>query len=213
MQREITIKPRIVALGILAFIVLVAAVVILLWPSGTSLSAVNATGVAPLTAAAVHTTVQATAGYATVRSPLDTPEKAAVAFAKAFYAVSYTDYEGWLSGLKAVSTEEGYLITEHTLAPSVWPAIEQAQTVTPTEAVQAEDKGLVLQGHSEIGGDWQIREVQVTIDPAHLWPSMTQPTFNAFLLLGQESGEWRFVSFMTQKQIDELKKGAAQAWN
>ena len=137
----------------------------------------------------------------------NTPEEAAVAFAKAFYTVNYTDYDGWLSGLKTVSTNDGYAILTKSIVPAVWPEIEKARTVTPTEAVKAEDAGLVLEGDSQIGGPWQIRNVNVRIDSTHLWPTMKSGGFTAMVMLAQQDGQWRFVSFITPDQIEQIKKG------
>ena len=137
----------------------------------------------------------------------NTPEEAAVAFAKAFYTVDYADYDGWLSGLKAVSTNDGYAILTKSIAPAVWPEIEKAKTVTPAEAVKAEDAGLVLEGDSQIGGPWQIRNVSVHIDSASLWPTMKSGDFTAMVMLAQQDELWRFVSFMTPDQVEHIKKG------
>jgi hypothetical protein len=137
----------------------------------------------------------------------NTPEEAAVAFAKAFYTANYADYDGWLAGLKAVSTNDGYAILTKSIVPAVWPEIEKAKTVTPAEAVKSEDAGLVLEGDSQIGGPWQIRNVNVRIDSAHLWPTMKSGDFAAIVMLARQDGQWRFVSFMTPDQIEQIKKG------
>lgn len=133
------------------------------------------------------------------------PERAATAAVAAFYTVDYQNYDGWLAGLRSVSTADGYAIVRHSIAPAVWPELQRARTVTPASAVDTRDGGLLLSGNSPIGGPWQIRQVTVRIDSAHLWPTMTSGSFDIRLMLAREDGGWRFVSFVTPEQLAALK--------
>lgn len=135
------------------------------------------------------------------------PGKAATDFAVAFYTVDYREYEGWLNGLRVVSTDEGYAILLKSIAPVVWPEIQKARTVTAKENVQAKDVGLALAGDSQIGGPWQIRTVQIHIDSDHLWPTMKSSDFSALIMLANQKEQWRFMSFITPDQMDQIRKG------
>lgn len=156
------------------------------------------------------TTAAATPSVTAATPSTNLPEEAAVAFAKAFYTVDYQDHETWLAGLKAASTDDGYTGLTRSVAPVLWPEFEEAQTVTPADAISAQDAGLVLEGVSPIGGPWQIRDVSVKIDPAHLWPTMKTGEFIAQIMLGQQNSQWKFVSFMSPEQIEQIKKGQEQ---
>lgn len=135
------------------------------------------------------------------------PGRAAVDFAVAFYVVDNTDYEAWLNGLKMVSTDAGYAILTKNIVPVVWPEILKAKTVTNVQDLQVVDGGLALSGTSQIGGPWEIRNVEVHIDSAHLWPTMKSGDFTALVMVALQNGQWRFVTFITPEQIDQIKKG------
>ena len=145
---EININRKFIIVSTLA-IAVIAAVAVALWPGTTFVFSTdnNFIGTRPVST------------HATSSQPEQqkNPDAATVAFANAFYAVNYNDYEAWLSALKGVCTEDGYAILTKSVAPAVWPEIERAKTITPTTAIAAEDTGLALEGASEIGGPWQIR--------------------------------------------------------
>ena len=139
------------------------------------------------------------------------PELAAVKFVQAFYAADYRQPNGWLANLEPLATADGYTLLKDSFGPALWVKLTEAQTVTLAAQVKAEDGGLVAEGVSKIGGPWQVRKVTVAIDPSALWPTMKAPTFFANVLLGQQDGEWRFVSFLNDKEIETLVKGEGGA--
>jgi hypothetical protein len=173
--------------------------VVVLWPKQHELNSSSLTdvGIRDSTVRLTHRAPESTT----------TPEQASVAFVQAFYTVNHGDYDDWLEGLKAVSTAEGFAILTTSIVPAVWPELETAKTVTPAEAVSAQDAGLVLGGDSQIGGPWQIRKVNVQVVPGYLWPTMKSSDFPAILMLARQDGHWRFVSFVTPEQIEQLQKG------
>lgn len=179
-------------------LVILAGLAVTLW-SAPTVEPFQAT--APATLDATPPRVQP----AGVPSNNTTPELASAAAATAFYKVDYQAYDAWLASLKTVSTADGYAILRHSIAPAVWPEIQKAHTVTPSSAITAQDNGLLLEGNSPIGGPWQIRTVKVSVDPAHLWPTMKLGTFDVLMMLAQEDGSWRFVSFVTEQQLAALK--------
>lgn len=195
---EIHINRKFILLAV-AFTALLAGAAVVFWPNG---------GIAaPQVSLGVGTRIMTVHPSQSESANANTPEEAAVAFANAFYTVNYADYDGWLAGLKAVSTNDGYAILTKSIVSAVWPEIEKTKTVAPGEAVEASDAGLVLEGDSQIGGPWQIRNVSVHIDPPNLWPTMKSGNFTAMVMLAQQDGQWRFVSFMTRDQIEQIKKG------
>jgi hypothetical protein len=135
------------------------------------------------------------------------PELAAVKFVQAFYAADYRAPDAWLANLKPLATADGYILLKDSFGPALWVKLTEAQTVTLAAQVKAEDGGLVTEGVSKIGGPWQVRKVMVTMEAGALWPTMKEPSFSANILLGQQEGEWRFVSFLNDKEIETLAKG------
>lgn len=137
-----------------------------------------------------------------------TPEQAAVDFMRSFYTVDYRDKEQWLVGLKPQSTQSGYILIETTLAPTLWPKLTQAHTVTTADQVQVADAGLKAEGESALaGGSWQIRSVKISIAPEALWPAMTAGTFTANVLLVQQASEWKFGMFLADQDIALFARG------
>ena len=135
------------------------------------------------------------------------PELAAVKFVQAFYAADYREPSVWLANLEPLATADGYALLKDTFGPALWPKLTEAQTVTLVGQITAADAGLLAEGVSKIGGPWQARKVTVAMDPSALWPTMKAPTFSANVLLGQQDGQWRFVSFLNDKEIKTLAKG------
>ena len=194
---EISLSRRSLIIIGFALAALFAAVVITLTTGGADTAALPDTSASAVPAATAPHSAASTS---------NAPEAATVAFAQAFYTVDFADYAGWLARLEATSTQDGFAILKRSVAPAVWPTIEQAGTTTPANSVKAEDKGLLAEGVSPTGGPWQIREVQVAIDPAHLWPTMNESTFTTPLMIGQQAGQWRFVSFMTEAQVKQFQE-------
>lgn len=133
-----------------------------------------------------------------------TPEQATVDFVKAFYTVDYQQKEQWLASLKPLSTADGYVLLETSLAPALWEQFAPAQTVTRADQVQVTDKELLAEGVSKIGGPYQIRRVEVAVAPEALWPTMKTSTFTANALVGQEGGVWKFAMFMNDEQVAQF---------
>lgn len=132
------------------------------------------------------------------------PDEAAVRFVKAFYTADHRDLPAWLASLKPLSTEDGYVLIQRSITPVLWPKLTAARAATDASQVMAADEGLLVEGYSPIGGMWQVRAIHVTVDAQALWPTMKSQTFTAHVMLGQQDGEWRFVSFVTSEQIDQL---------
>lgn len=195
---EIHINRKLIII-VTAVVALIGGAAVVLWP--------NASLTQSPTPATVGTRLATSRPTRPQSVSANTPAEAATAFAKAFYTVNYGDYDGWLTGLEAVSTNDGYAILTKSIVPAIWPEIEKAKTVTPATAVQVEDVGLVLDGDSQIGGPWQIQNVNIHIDPDSLWPTMKSGDFVAMVMLAQQDGQWRFVTFMTPDQVEQIKKG------
>ncbi|MBI4316714.1 MAG: hypothetical protein HY679_12335 [Chloroflexi bacterium] len=106
--------------------------------------------------------------------------------------------------LGPLCTNDGYVIVERSITPVLWPKLAEARTVMQAAQVMAQDTGIVVGGFSPIGGPWQIRAAQVTVDESALWPTMTSSAFTANIMLGQQEGEWRFVSFASSDQVNRL---------
>lgn len=139
------------------------------------------------------------------------PELAAVKFVQAFYAADYREPNAWLANLEPLATADGYILLKDSFGPALWVKLTESQTVTLAAQVKAEDGGLVAEGVSKIGGPWQVRKVTVAIDPSALWPTMKESAFSANVLLGQQDGQWRFVSFLNDEEIETLAKGEGGA--
>lgn len=199
---EVSINRKFIIVVVTLAIAIVAAIAVALWPASAFVS--------PLENGSVGTRSLITHSVTPQPHSSNEPDAATVAFAKAFYAVNYNDYEAWLAGLKEVSTDEGYAVLTKSVVPAVWPEIEKAKAITPISAIRAEDVGLALEGDSKIGGPWQIRTVKVHIDAAYLWPTMESGDFTALVMLARQNEAWRFVSFVTPDQINQIEKGAQE---
>ena len=135
------------------------------------------------------------------------PAQVAVEFTRTFYAVDYRDQQAWLKALQPLATSEGYALLKSNIAGLLWPTLAQAQVITTPDQVHVEDKGLVLDGTSKIGGasQWQVRSLAIALD-GRPWPVMKNPNFSTDIMLRYEQGSWKFSLFLTDDQVQGIKQ-------
>lgn len=137
-------------------------------------------------------------------------QNAAAAGAQAFYSVDYrAGQQAWLDRLCAISTQTGCVVYQNVIAPNLWPAFEQAQTVTTVKvAVQEKvDEGIAA---TRAGAPTQVWRLQVELsDP---WPVQADPqtSFSALALVIQEQGDWKFERFLSEEEWRALANPGGQ---
>lgn len=138
------------------------------------------------------------------------PGQVAAKFVRAFYTVDYRDRRGWMDSLAPLATAEGQALLEQGVAVVLWPELEKAQTVVSAEQVGVDETGLALEGTSQVGGGsaWQARSVAVTLADDVAWPGMRRNAFTAYVMLRQEAGTWKFATFLSEAQLNELRQTA-----
>jgi hypothetical protein len=138
------------------------------------------------------------------------PSQVAADFVHAFYTVDYRDKRGWMDRLALLATAEGQALLEQGIVLVLWPELERAQTVVSAEQVMVDETGLALEGASQIGGGsaWQARSVAVTLADDVAWPGMRRNAFTAYVMLRQEAGQWKFATFLSEAQLNELRQTA-----
>ena len=138
------------------------------------------------------------------------PGQAAADFVREFYTVDYRDRGAWMDRLALLATAEGQALLEQGIAVVLWPELEQAQTVVPADQVSVEATGVVLEGTSQVGGGsaWQAWSVAVTLADDVAWPGMRRNAFTAYVMLRQEAGQWKFATFLSEAQLNELRQTA-----
>lgn len=132
-----------------------------------------------------------------------------LAFVRAFYEVDYQQPQAWLARLQPLMTSDGYAFLSQSLRPVLWPELESAQIVTLSKQIRVEPTGAVLEGQSPVGGAYRVQAYRVRLAPSGLWPTMTDGSFTAQVLLAQESGTWKAVMFLDEAQVDLLRGSAA----
>ncbi|MCC6189053.1 MAG: hypothetical protein IT318_08455 [Anaerolineales bacterium] len=138
------------------------------------------------------------------------PGQAAVDFVREFYTVDYRDRRGWLDRLAPLAASEGQALLEQGIAVVLWPELEKSQTVVPANQVSVEEIGLALEGKSPVSGGsaWQAWSVAVNLADGVAWPGMRHNTFTAYVMLRQEAGQWKFATFLSEPQLNELRRSA-----
>lgn len=138
------------------------------------------------------------------------PGQAAADFVREFYTVDYRDRRGWMDRLAPLTTAEGQALLEQGIAVLLWPELERAQTVVAADQVSVEATGVVLEGTSQIdgGSTWQAWSVAVTLADSVIWPGMRRNAFTAYVMLRQEGGQWKFATFLSEAQLNELRQAA-----
>jgi hypothetical protein len=136
--------------------------------------------------------------------------QAAAEFVREFYTVDYRNRRGWMDRLAPLATAEGLALLEQGIAVVLWPQLERAQTVVSAEQVGVEATGLVLEGTSQVGGgsSWQAWSVAVNLADSIAWPGMRRNAFTAYVMLRQEAGQWKFATFLSEPQLNELRQAA-----
>ena len=138
------------------------------------------------------------------------PGQAASDFVREFYTVDYRDQRGWMDRLAPLATAEGQALLEQGIAVVLWPELEKSQTVVAVEQVSVEATGLALEGTSQVGGgsSWQAWSVAVTLAESVIWPGMRRNSFTAYVMLRQEAGQWKFATYLSEAQLNELRQAA-----
>lgn len=138
------------------------------------------------------------------------PGQVAADFVQAFYTVDYRDRRGWMDRLAPLATAEGLGLLEQGIAVVLWPELEEAQTVVVADQVSVEATGPALEGTSQVGGgsSWQAWAVAVTLADGVAWPGMRRNAFTAYVMLRQETGQWKFATFLSEAQLNELRQAA-----
>lgn len=135
------------------------------------------------------------------------PDQVAQSVVRAFYTVDYRDRDGWLATLRPLASDTGYRLIANLLAPSAWPGLTAAQTVTLGEHVTVVDNGLRAEGIDRLaGGAWQIRGLTVTIAEAGRWPGMTAQPFSPNVLLVQADRAWKFGAFLSDAEVQVFQQ-------
>lgn len=131
-------------------------------------------------------------------------QKAAVAGAQAFYSVDYRKgQQAWLNQLCTVSTQTGCVVYQNVIGPNLWPAFEQAQTITSVK-VTAQEMLEERIADSRDNAPMHIWRLQIELsDP---WPVQREPqtVFSALSLVIKESGEWKFERFLTEEELSSF---------
>lgn len=138
------------------------------------------------------------------------PGQAAADFVLEFYTADYRDRRGWMDRLAPLATAEGQALLEQGIAVVLWPELEKAQTVVAADQVSVEATELALEGTSQVGGgsSWQAWSVAVTLAESVIWPGMRRNAFTAYVMVRQEAGQWKFATFLSEAQLNELRQAA-----
>lgn len=167
-------------------------------------------GVATLVALIVGAMVLAPSVLRPSSAATASPEQVAAGFARAYYTADYRDQQAWLRGLKPHMTEAGFKMLEVQIAPAVWKTVSAAKFSNTAEQVSAEDKGLALEGETNVPTpkSWQIRRVQVTLAPGAQWPGMTtnSATLNILLERSQNDGAWQVSTTLSDQSVEMFKQ-------
>lgn len=138
------------------------------------------------------------------------PGQAAADFVREFYTVDYRDRRGWIDRLAPLAAAEGLALLEQGIAVVLWPELEKAQTVVAADQVSVEATGVVLEGTSQLdgGSTWQAWALAVNLPDSVAWPGMRRNAFTAYVMLRQEAGQWKFATFLSEAQLNELRQSA-----
>jgi hypothetical protein len=108
------------------------------------------------------------------------------------------------------ATVEGQALLDQGIAVVLWPELETAQAVVAADQVSVEAAGVVLEGTSQVdgGSTWQAWAVAVNLADSVAWPGMRRNAFTAYVMLRQEAGLWKFATFLSEAQLNELRQAA-----
>jgi hypothetical protein len=135
---------------------------------------------------------------------------AALAGAKAFYAVDYTaGQQHWLDQLCSVSTQAGCIVYQNVIVPNLWSQLEERKTVTTVE-VFAQEKVQEQIASTRDNAPMQVWRLNIQLSAP--WPMQKEPItdFPALALVIKENGSWKFERFLTEEELRSFPSGGGQ---
>jgi hypothetical protein len=126
---------------------------------------------------------------------------AATAGTEAFFNINYEQgKETWLKGICAVSSESGcqYFTSGSDL---LWKRFADFQTVTQGKAQ--------LLSKARSTDSEQVWQISVTLSQP--LPGSEKTSDEAYVLVVRVNDDWKFDRFLTEKEIQAIKKGSAQS--
>lgn len=136
--------------------------------------------------------------------------EAALAGAKAFYAVDYTaGQQHWLDQLCLVSTQTGCIVYQNVIVPNLWSQIEEAKTITTVE-VTTQEKVQEQIASTRDNAPMQVWRLNIQLSAP--WPMQKEPItdFPALALVIKENGSWKFERFLTEEELQSFPSGGGQ---
>lgn len=136
--------------------------------------------------------------------------EAALAGAKAFYAVDYTaGQQPWLDQLCSVSTQTGCIVYQNVIVPNLWSQIEEAKTITTVE-VSAQEKVQEQVASTRDNAPMQVWRLNIQLSSP--WPMQKEPItdFPALALVLKENGSWKFERFLTEEELQSFPADGGQ---
>ena len=132
----------------------------------------------------------------------DSGHNAALAGVKAFYSVDYqSGPDVWAARLCTMSTQPACGYYQNTLAPFLWLAFTEHQTVVTAEASEA---NLVADLPASESGAASQQVWQVMVSLSQPWPQGDgRTTFPAHVLVNRQEDGWKFERLLL---ADELAK-------
>jgi hypothetical protein len=135
---------------------------------------------------------------------------AALAGAKAFYAVDYAaGQQYWLDRLCSVSTQTGCIVYQNVIVPNLWSQLEEGKTATTAE-VSAQEKVQEQVASTRNNAPMQIWRLQIQLSSP--WPMQKEPIteFPALALVLKEKGSWKFERFLTDEELQTFSTDGGQ---
>lgn len=136
--------------------------------------------------------------------------EAALAGAKAFYAVDYTaGQQHWLDRLCSVSTQTGCIVYQNVIVPNLWSQLDEGKTVTTVE-VSAQEKVQEQVASTRDNAPMQVWRLNIQLSSP--WPMQKEPItdFPALALVIKENGSWKFERFLTDEELQAFSTDGGQ---
>jgi len=135
---------------------------------------------------------------------------AALAGAKAFYAVDYAEgQQHWLDQLCSVSTQTGCIVYQNVIVPNLWSQLEEKKIATTVE-VSAQEKVQEQVASTRDNAPMQVWRLNMQLSSP--WPMQREPItdFHALALVIKESGTWKFERFLTEEELKAFSSDGGQ---
>lgn len=123
----------------------------------------------------------------------------------AFFTADYADPAGWLKQFEALSPPETVLLLREFYQPLFWPDLEKGRIRSTARLLDAEK--LAEKPDPVTGDPMQLWRYRVQVEPP--WPG-EGPEVNGYMVVAAIDGRWQFVTFMSEREVQEILAETAE---